>query len=47
MIKANVILDNSEWKERIKDPSNYIKKRLQILSKIRFLKNKKQEFKDM
>ena len=44
MIKANVILDNSEWKERIKDPSNYIKKRLQILSKIRFLKNKKQEF---
>tara|TARA_Y100000590_G_scaffold338750_1_gene386070 strand:+ start:609 stop:1067 length:459 start_codon:yes stop_codon:yes gene_type:complete len=44
MIKANIILDYFEWKERIKNPNNYIKKRLKILSKIHSFKNKKQEF---
>ena len=27
MIKANVILDYSKWKNKIKDPNNYLKKR--------------------
>ena len=44
MIKANVILDYPKWKTKIKNPSKYIKERLQILSKIYFFKYKKQEF---
>ena len=44
MIKANVILDYSKWKKKIKDPNNYLKKKLQILSKIPYFKKKKQEF---
>ena len=44
MIKANVVLDNSIWKKKIKKPSSYIKKRLAILSKLSPFKNKIQEF---
>ncbi len=44
MIKANVILDCPKWKTKIKNPSQYIKKRLQILSKIYSFKYKNQEF---
>ena len=44
MIKANVVLDNSIWKKKIKKPSSYIKKRLTILSKLSPFKNKIQEF---
>jgi len=44
MIKANVILDYSKWKKRIKDPNNYLKKKLRKLSKIPTFKKKKQEF---
>ena len=44
MIEANVILDNPIWKKKIKNPKNYIKKRLISLSKIYFFRNKKQEF---
>ena len=44
MIKANVILDHSKWKNKIKNPSNYFKKRLSKLSKISYFKKKKQEF---
>ena len=44
MIKANVILDYSEWKNKIKDPNNYLKKKLRKLSKIPYFKRKKQEF---
>ena len=44
MIKANVILDYPKWKTKIKNPSQYIKKRLQILSKIYSFKYKNQEF---
>ena len=44
MIKANVILDNSIWKRKIKNPKKYIKKKLKILSKIYSVKKKKQEF---
>ena len=44
MIKANVVLDNSIWKKKIKKPNSYIKKRLAILSKLSPFKNKIQEF---
>jgi len=44
MIKANVILDYAKWKNKIKDPNNYLKKKLRKLSKIPTFKKKKQEF---
>jgi len=44
MIKANVVLDNPIWKKKIKKPNNYIKKKLKILSKLSFFKNKMHEF---
>ena len=44
MIKANVILDYSKWKNKIKDPNNYLKKKLKKLSKFPNFKKKKQEF---
>jgi len=44
MIKANVILDHSKWKIKIKDPEHYLKKKLKKLSKIPYFKKKKQEF---
>ena len=44
MIKANVILDYSKWKKKIKDPNNYFKKKLSKLNKILRFKKKKQEF---
>ena len=44
MIKANVILDYYKWKNKIKDPNNYLKKKLIKLSKIPYFNKKKQEF---
>ena len=44
MIKANVILDCSKWKNKIKNPNNYLKKKINKLSKISYFKKKKQEF---
>jgi len=44
MIKANVILDKKEWKSKIQDPNNYIKKKLIKLSKLPSFKKKNQEF---
>ena len=44
MIKANIILDYSKWKNKIKNPKNYIKKRLKKFSKIPNFQTKKQEF---
>ena len=44
MIKANIILDYSKWKNKIKNPKNYIKKRLKKFSKIPNFHRKKQEF---
>ena len=44
MIKANIILDYPKWKNKIKDPNSYLKKRLSRLSKIPYFKKKKQEF---
>ena len=44
MIKANAILDCSKWKKKIKNPSNYLKKKIRKLSKIPYFKSKNQEF---
>ena len=44
MIKANVILDYSKWKKKIKDPEYYLEKKLKKLSKKPYFKKKKQEF---
>ena len=44
MIKANVILDYSKWKNKIKDPNNYLKNKIRKLSKIPYFKKKNQEF---
>ena len=44
MIKANVILDYSKWKNKIKDPENYLEKKLKKFSKKHYIKKKKQEF---
>ena len=44
MIKANIILDFPDWKKKIKNPNNYIIKKLKTLSKIPSFRNKKQEF---
>ena len=43
MIKANVILDHYKWKNKIKNPINYFKKKLNKLNKIGSFK-KKHEF---
>ena len=44
MIKANVILENIIWKKKIRDPNNYIKKRLKALSRKKYFRKKKQVF---
>ena len=44
MIKANVILDYSKWKNKIKNPDSYLKKKIKKLSKIPYFKRKRQEF---
>ena len=44
MIKANIILDNYQWKRNIKDPINYFKIKLRKLSKISTFKKKRHEF---
>jgi len=44
MIRANVILDHSIWKKKIKNPKKYIQKRLKVVSKIFPSKKKIQEF---
>ena len=44
MIKANIILDHSKWKHKIKNPNKYFKIKLNKLSKMSLFKGKKQEF---
>tara|TARA_B000000557_G_scaffold58964_1_gene45808 strand:- start:621 stop:764 length:144 start_codon:yes stop_codon:yes gene_type:complete len=44
MIKANVILDYSKWKNKIKDPENYLEKKLKKLSKKPYFKKKSKNF---
>ena len=35
MIKANVILDHSKWKNKIKNPSTYFKKKINKAKHVR------------
>ena len=44
MIKANIILDYHKWKNKIKDPNIYLKKKLSRLSKIPYFKKKNKNF---
>ncbi len=44
MIKANVILDYSKWKSKIKNPNNYLKKKLESYIKYLTLKEKNKNF---
>jgi len=44
MIKANVISGHSNWKRIIKEPNDYLKNRLSILSKVPSFRNKNHEF---
>ena len=44
MIKANVILDYSKWKNKIRNPNHYLKQKVKKLSKMSYFKGKKQEF---
>tara|TARA_B100001996_G_scaffold184673_1_gene141223 strand:- start:251 stop:697 length:447 start_codon:yes stop_codon:yes gene_type:complete len=44
MIRANIILDNYKWINKINNPVNYFKKKLIKLSKIYTFKKKKEEF---
>ena len=44
MIKANVILDHYKWKNKIKNPSKYFKKKINKLNKIGSFKKRKYEF---
>ena len=44
MIKANVISDHSSWKRVIKRPSEFLNRRLKILSRAPSFKNKNYEF---
>ena len=41
IIEANVILDSLNWKKKIKNPQNYLKKKLKIISKIHQFKRRK------
>jgi len=41
MIKANLILDDVKWKSKIKNPNNFLKKKLLKLKKIPIFKKKK------
>ena len=44
MIKANVISDHLNWIKFIKNPNDFLNKRLKILSKAPFFKRKSHEF---
>ena len=44
MIKANIILDYSKWKNKIKNPNNYLKNKIRKLSKIPNFKKKIKSF---
>ena len=44
MIKANVISGHSNWTKILKNPNDYLNKRLKILSKEPYFKSKNHEF---
>ena len=44
MIKANIILDKSLWKKKIKNPKNYFRKKLKKIKNNFLIKKENQEF---
>ena len=44
MINADVVIDNELWKKRIKNPNNYIKKKIKKILKFSLLKKKSFSF---
>ena len=40
MIKTEVVVDYNLWKKKIRNPKNYIKKKIYKLNKLNFLKKK-------
>ena len=38
MINADVVIENKSWNKKIKDPSNYIKKKIKKIYKFNSLK---------
>ena len=41
MINADVVIENKSWNKKIKDPSNYIKKKIKKIFKFNSLKKKR------
>ena len=41
MINADVVVENKSWNKKIKDPSNYIKKKIKKIYKFNSLKKKR------
>ena len=44
MIKVNIILDYYKWKNKIKDPNNYLKKKSENYPKFLILRKKNKNF---
>ena len=44
MIRANVFVDFPKWKNKIKNPTKYLLKKIKKLQKISYFKGKNQEF---
>ena len=44
MTSVDVVLDHHFWKKKIKNPKNYIKKRILKLNKLKFFKNKSNNY---
>jgi len=40
MINADVVVENKSWNKKIKDPNNYIKKKIKKIYKFNSLKKK-------
>ena len=41
MINADVVIENKSWNKKIKDPSNYIKKKIKKIYKFNSLKKER------
>tara|TARA_B100001123_G_scaffold312548_1_gene349608 strand:+ start:450 stop:902 length:453 start_codon:yes stop_codon:yes gene_type:complete len=44
MTSVDIVLDHFSWKKKIKNPKQYIKKKLLKLNKIKFFKNKSKNY---
>ena len=44
MTNIDVVLDHHPWKKKIKNPKNYIKKKILKLNKLKFFKNKSNNY---